>query len=239
MGRPKKARSDVTGGHVGPVLFGHPTEPPVSPTADVDYVQACIDVINLDVNSLTDDQAKDQADTLCMKIRPYVFGDLGDRLRQVPWRGAEQHAAEIAKAGEPARAEWIVTGLKGALSTVATEFLKRPQAYLRLHRGRLEARLEGVELNARISLRPDGRLMHEVSYSPMNNDASAALFAALLMDPERDIGARLRRCAFADCGLLFLRSEERRKYCSTDHQLAADRADTAERVRRYRERNAK
>jgi hypothetical protein len=233
MGRPKKTRPVVTGGHVGPVLFGHPAAPPVSPTADVDYVQACIDVINMDVSGLADDHAKDQADTLCMKIRPYTWGD-EDRLRQVPWRGAEQHAAEIAKSGEPARAEWIVPGLKGALSTVATEFLKAPQAYLRLHRGRLEARLEGVELNARISLRQDGRLVHEVSYSPMNNDASAALFAALLIDPERDIGARLRRCALDDCGRLFLRSAERRKYCSPEHQLAFDRADSARRVRAHR-----
>jgi hypothetical protein len=100
--------------------------------------------------------------------------------------------------------------------------------------------LPKVVLVGRADADPRGRVILRLS-APTGVEAGYAYALALLHDPTREWGAALRRCKHEPCNAFFLAFPSAEggptpKYCCPEHQKAADAANAAERVARYRAR---
>jgi hypothetical protein len=99
---------------------------------------------------------------------------------------------------------------------------------------------------SRILMRPAfvaGANAVEVSYRcyPADFDAALGFVLMLLLDPARPFRGNLCRCKFTDCQRYFLAikpatGRPRRDYCSSEHLAQARNADSAARIRGYRQR---
>lgn len=106
-------------------------------------------------------------------------------------------------------------------------------------RSAADVMLDGVDVKTELWLMGDGRLEHRHTYQPIDDEAGIGLLLALLLDPTRRIGKRLRICPLPNCGRFFLSTQNPKggqptKYCRPEHTLAADRLRGPERAARSR-----
>ena len=169
-----------------------------------------------------------------------VSSALGDRIATAveylsdapgaPWiRITKSHRLEAALAAEFAE----------ELDSLASGDPRREEAVMRGLRDR--------DFSAKMLFAPIATFSTEqglqLEQRPMFLDVRAALdyILALLLDRSRPYYGRVHRCALASCNVFFISAQDgpgtaRYRYCCEEHQKAADRLLSAERVRRMRQR---